>query len=94
MDVVPTSSNMMADKDCKRFDEYAVRCVHLSPQEEEFRFQSSDSKECSIANSERTPIEINKTNAITIVRILVEQVISLFNDILIICRIFSLFIWT
>ena len=92
MDVVPTSGNMMADKDFKRFDEYAVRCVHLSPQEEEFRFQSSDSKECSIANSERTPIEINKTNAITIVRILVEQVISLFNDILIICRIFSLFI--
>ena len=83
---------MMADEDFKRFDEYAVRCVHLSPQEEGFRFQSSDSKECSIANSERTPIEINKTNAITIVRILVEQAISLFNDILIICRIFSLFI--
>ena len=82
----------MADKDFKRFDEYAVRCVHLSPQEEECRFQSSDSEECSIANSERTPIEINKTNAITIVRILVEQVISLFNDILIICRIFTLFI--
>ena len=92
MDVVPTSGNMMADKDFKRFDEYAVRCVHLSPQEEECRFQSSDSEECSIANSERTPIEINKTNAITIVRILVEQVISLFNDILIICRIFTLFI--
>ena len=82
----------MSDEDFKRFDEYAVRCVHLSPQEEEFRFQSSDSKECSIANSERTPIEVNKTNAITIVRILVEQAISLFDDILIICRIFSLFI--
>ena len=82
----------MSDEDFKRFDEYAVRCVHLSPQEEEFRFQSSDSKECSIANSERTPLEVNKTNAITIVRILVEQAISLFDDILIICRIFSLFI--
>ena len=62
--------------------------VYICP----LRKKSSDSKECSIANSERTPIEINKTNAITIVRILVEQVISLFNDILIICRIFSLFI--
>ena len=59
------------------FDEYASRCVHLSPQEEQCTFSSwGDSKMYivgSIASSQRMPTEINESGAIAKIRILVKS---------------------
>ena len=69
----------MADKGLSLFDEYAAKCAHLSPQDEECTSSSWGNSKTytpgTIANSQRTPIEINKNGAIAKVRILVEQVI-------------------
>ena len=50
------------------FDEYASRCVHLSPQEEECTYSSWPDRKMytfdSIANSQRMPTEINESGAI------------------------------
>ena len=67
---------MMADKDFNLFDEYAARYVICTLRKKSASFLLEETvKSGSIANSQRTLNEINKTNAITVVRILVEQVI-------------------
>ena len=67
----------MKDKGFNLFDECAARCVHLFPQEEEFTsFSWGVSKMYtffSIANSQRMLTEIDKSGAITKIRVWVES---------------------
>ena len=98
--------DLRADKVLNLFDKFAARGAHLSPQEGECISSSSGaSKMCTsatIEGSHMTLTEINKTDAIAKVRILVEQVIlrhlktflmkwsfhfaSHVDDILVVCR--------
>ena len=67
----------MTDKRFNLFDDCAVRCVHLSPEEEECTSSSWwDSKmytSGSIANSQSMLTEINESGAIAKIRIWVES---------------------
>ena len=67
----------MTDKVFDLFDEYAVRCVHLFPQEEECTSSSwGDSKMYtpgSLANLQRMLTEIKKSGAIVKIKIWVES---------------------
>ena len=75
--MLPRHSNIAAEKVFNLLDEHADRCVHLFPQLEEctYSFRGKDKMyTCdSIANLQRTPVEINKFGAIAKVRVLVEQ---------------------
>ena len=63
----------MTEKRFNLFDEYAPRCVHLLPQEEEFTSSSCwDIKmctSCSVANSQRMQTKINAIGIIDKIRI-------------------------
>ena len=67
----------MTDNGFNLFDEYAARCVHLFPQEEECTSSSwGDNKiytSGSIANTERMLPEINESGAIAKITIWVEN---------------------
>ena len=56
----------MTDKGFNLFDEYAARCAHLFPQEEECSKMYTSS---NIANSQKMLTEINKSGAIAEIRI-------------------------
>ena len=56
----------MTDKGFNLFDEYAARCVHLFPQEDECSKMYTSS---NIANSQKMLTEINKSGAIPEIRI-------------------------
>ena len=60
----------MTDKGFNLFDEYAARCAHLFPQEEECSKMYTSS---NIANSQKMLTEINKSGAIPEIRIWVES---------------------
>ena len=67
----------MIAKGLNLFDEYAARCVHLFPQEEEYTSSSwGDSKMCtpgSIGNSLRMLTKIKESGSIAKIRIRVES---------------------
>ena len=73
----PWDTNMMTGKGFNLFDEYAARCAHLSPQEEECTcFSWGDIKmytSGSTANSQRMLTEINKNGCTAKIRIWVES---------------------
>ena len=78
LDVLSKYSNIMVNKGFNLLDEYAARYINLSPLEEnafprlEWNYKMYTTG--SIANSHRILTEINKTSAITKVKILVELV--------------------
>ena len=63
----------MTDKGFNLFDEYASRCVHLFPQEEECTsFSQGDIKmytSSSIVNSQRMQTKINESDTIAKIKI-------------------------
>ena len=75
--VLSRHASIMTNKGFNLFDDCAVRCVHLFPEEEEYTFSSwGDSKTYTsggIAYSQRMLTEINKSSAIAKIRICVES---------------------
>ena len=69
----------MSDKGLNLFEEYGAECVHLHSGRIVYLFflrgQYNVYTPGTIANSQRTPTEINKNGATAKVRILVGQVI-------------------
>ena len=60
----------MTDKGFNLFDEYAARCAHLFPKEEECSKMYTSS---NIANSQEMLTEMNKSGATGEIRIWVES---------------------
>ena len=67
----------MTDKGFNLFDEWAARCGHLSPQEEECTSSSWGHSKMytfgSIGNSQKMLTEINKSGAVAKIKIWVES---------------------
>ena len=75
--VLPKYANIMTDKGFNLFYECAVRCAHLSPQEEECTssswWESKMYTSSSIANSQRMQTKINESGTKAKIRAYVEN---------------------